>query len=167
MNAPPPPGVPVWVWIALGFGGVIGSTLTVVGTYLTVRGNRKVAQVQATQATSASSLASIDRRIEEAFDAKDRIILDQRTELDRLIARIGAMETARTAAQDQTDAQIRDLATRLDSATRRVEAVSQAERELRAWAGQMSTWASTALETINQLGGTIASPPPLPPERDT
>jgi hypothetical protein len=133
---------------ALVAGGSGGLALLV-----TLRERRALIRAQAAD-VQATGFARI-------MDAAGRGLEHQTELVPSLMDRIARLE-GREEAREAVLAAVR---TQLDRAEVHAATVEQWVQELRHWAADHRVWDQSAVEQIEQLGGHIAPPPPIPDRR--
>jgi hypothetical protein len=133
---------------ALGGGGMVAFLLT-------LRQRRQLLDAQ----TADTHAAAFQRIINAAGDGLEHTT----TIVPQLLERITRLEAREETREQQLDA----MRTQLDLAENHSTAVDQWIDELRRWATDHRVWDQSAVEQIQQLGGHIDAPPPIPDRRHT
>jgi hypothetical protein len=124
---------------------VISAILLLFGTILTVLATRGTTKVN-----------SVDKRIDTAFEANDRLIEQYQDEVKRLHER----EQFGLARMGNLEESVNELRLLVMHQQEQLFRNSQDSAEMRVWAAKMTEWATRAKAL---LGGDIEEPP-VPPE---
>jgi hypothetical protein len=150
---------------------VVGGIATVVAGFLAYRSTRTATAMTTQSTAQTATLESVDRRIGEAFDAKDAdreyllAELGRRSEQEEILrARLAVLEASFSAYKDQTDARIRDQGDRINTLSGEVNSLRNADAAWKRWSGQALLMYATLVERLHRANGE-ASPelPPTPP----
>lgn len=114
----------------------LSGVFTVLGIYLTVRGNR-----------GSKRIDSVDHRIDTAFQQNDKTI-------ERQNERIAFLEATLKAQTEQLTLLMSQVAT-----------LRASENDLRSWAVDATNWMRKADDLLRSESIDIERPPPFPPHR--
>jgi hypothetical protein len=149
---------------------VVGAIATVVAGFLAYRSTRTATAMTTQTTAQAAALESVDRRISEAFDAKDTdrgyllAELGRRSEQEETLrGRLAALEASFTAYRDQTDMRIRDQGDRISILSSEVNSLRSTDAAWKRWSGQVLIMYATLVERLARHGEDSPDLPPSPP----
>jgi chromosome segregation ATPase len=161
-----------WATIATVAVAVIGAVATVLAALVAHRSSRTAARMALQAQSQTSSLESVDRRIDRAFDANEADNTRLHDEIGRyqeregvLLNRLSSLEAAFTAHRDQADARIRDLSERVTALYAEVSQLRSLDTQWKRWASAVLMAYATLAERLHRANGEDAPPlPPTPPQ---
>jgi hypothetical protein len=150
---------------------VVGALATMLAALVGYRSSRTATRMTTQSTAQTATLESVDRRIGEAFDAKDAdraflvAELGRRTEQEELLrARLAQLEAQFTAYKDQTDMRIRDQGDRINILSSEVNSLRSSDTAFRRWTGVAIVMYATLAERLHRATGESAPDlPPTPP----
>jgi hypothetical protein len=146
----------------------IGAAATVLASLVAWRSNRTANKMTTQAQGQSATLESVDRRIGEAFDAKDAdrdyllAELGRRSQQEEVLReRLARLEATFTAYRDQTDARIQEQGEQIAVLSAELNTLRSSDTAWKRWAGAAIGMYATLAERLRRATGEDS--PDLPP----